>query len=66
MTGWLFVSWVSEVLEYLEVQFYEVASAAFAGVVLLNIVHLAYSSVRTAAKRTWWDRRAGTIVRYRR
>jgi hypothetical protein len=30
------------------------------------MIHLLYASLRASAKRTSWDRRAGTLVRYRR
>jgi hypothetical protein len=62
------IGWASEILEFFEAPelVQEVHAVLFGAFVVLNIVHLAYSAVRTAGKRTWWDRRAGTIVRYRR
>jgi Protein kinase domain/RDD family len=32
----------------------------------LLLVHLYYASMRRAKRRTWWDRRSDTMVRYRR
>lgn len=62
------LGWLSELLTFLEVPgIYQNAVGVLLGIVVaLDIVHLAYSSARTPGKRTWWDRRAGTIVRYRR
>jgi serine/threonine protein kinase len=60
--------WISELLSMLEVSgFFQKPVAALVGVVIaFAVIHLASASARTPGKRTWWDRRAGTIVRYRR
>ncbi|NVB85180.1 MAG: protein kinase [Kofleriaceae bacterium] len=64
----LLFGWLDDLLGALAVpDVIETANSVVFGVVCtLNIVHLAYSSLRTPGKRTWWDRRARTIVRYRR
>ena len=64
----ILLGWISELLSMLEVPgiFQQAAGVLLAVMIGLDIVHLAYSSARTPGKRTWWDRRSGTIVRYRR
>jgi uncharacterized RDD family membrane protein YckC len=64
----IFFMWLSELLSTLEVSgLFQKPAAAMVGVVIaIDVIHLAYASARTPGKRTWWDRRAGTIVRYRR
>jgi serine/threonine protein kinase len=63
----ILLMWISELLSTLEVSgFFQKPVAALVGIVIaFDIFHLAYASARTPGKRTWWDRRAGTIVRYR-
>jgi hypothetical protein len=59
--------WLSKLLSALEVTgFIQKPVAVLVGLLIaFDIFHLAYASARTPGKRTWWDRRAGTIVRYR-
>lgn len=60
--------WISKLLSTMNVSGYvRTPVDVLAGLVIaFSVVHLAYASARIPGKRTWWDRRAGTIVRYRR
>ncbi len=64
----ILLGWIQESQSMLEVPgIFQNAVGVLLGIVIaLDVVHLGYSSARTPGKRTWWDRRAGTIVRYRR
>lgn len=64
----LLFSWSGALLDALAVPdlVRTVNSVVFGVACLVSIVHLAYAALRTPGKRTWWDRRAKTIVRYRR